>query len=73
MVAFNRELVILVAGSNADTYLPGARIVPIIAFSHFLHGFYVILTAGVFAEGRSRVLPLVVISGAAVNVGLNLF
>ncbi|HCK12391.1 MAG: hypothetical protein CME21_07205 [Gemmatimonadetes bacterium] len=72
VVAFNRELVILVAGSNADTYLPGARIVPIIAFSHFLHGFYVILTAGVFAEGRSRVLPLVVISGAAVNVGLNL-
>ncbi len=71
VIAFNRELVILVAGANADTYLPGAKIVPIVAFSHFLHGFYVILTAGVFAEGRSRVLPFVVISGALLNVGLN--
>ena len=72
VVAFSRELVTLVAGANAATYLPGAAIVPIVTFSHFLHGFYVILTAGVFAEGRSRVLPLVVVTGAVVNVGLNL-
>ena len=71
VVAFNRELVILVAGSNAETYLPGAAIIPIVTLSHFLHGFYVILTAGVFAEGRSRILPLVVISGAALNIAIN--
>jgi O-antigen/teichoic acid export membrane protein len=72
VIAFNRELVTLIAGDNAATYLPGAEIVPIVTFSHFLHGFYVILTAGVFAEGRSRVLPLVVVAGAVVNIGLNL-
>ncbi|HAA76663.1 TPA: hypothetical protein DCE37_16250 [Candidatus Latescibacteria bacterium] len=71
-IAFNRELVSLIAGANADTYLPGAHIVPIVTMSHFLHGFYVILTAGVFAEGRSRVLPLVVVAGAIVNLGINL-
>lgn len=72
VIAFNRELVTLIAGDNAETYLPGAKIIPIVTFSHFLHGFYVILTAGVFAEGRSRILPLVVVSGAAVNITLNL-
>jgi O-antigen/teichoic acid export membrane protein len=72
VVAFNRELVTLVAGSNAATYLPGAAIIPIVTLGHFFHGFYVILTAGVFAEGRSRILPLVVIAGAIVNVALNL-
>ncbi len=71
MVAFNRELVTLVAGENAAIYLPGARIIPIVTLGHCLHGFYVILTAGVFAEGRSRMLPLVVITGASINLGLN--
>jgi O-antigen/teichoic acid export membrane protein len=72
VVAFNRELVTLVAGDNAETYLPGAAIIPIIILGHFLHGFYVILTAGVFAEGRSRILPLVVVAGAIVNVVINI-
>ena len=72
-VAFNRELVGLVAGEKAVTYLPGAGIIPIVTLGHFLHGFYVILTAGVFIEGRSRVLPLVVFAGAFVNVCLNWF
>ena len=73
VVAFNRELVILISGENAEIYLPGATIVPIVALSHFLHGFYVILTAGVFSEGRSRILPLVVVTGAFVNIVLNVF
>lgn len=71
-VAFKAELVRLIAGANAETYLPGAVVIPIVTLSHFLYGFYVILTAGVFAEGRSRVLPMVVVAGAIVNIGLNL-
>ena len=69
---FARDLILLGCGSNAAEYLPAQGVIPIVTLAFLLSGLYIILTAGVYAEGRSRMLPLVVGVGAVVNVGFNL-
>ena len=70
--AFAREIVVLVAGGNAETYLKGVQVVPLIGLAFFFYGLYVILTAGVYAKGRAGALPVIVGAGACVNVAINL-
>jgi O-antigen/teichoic acid export membrane protein len=71
-VSFRRELIGLICGGNAADYLTAEGIVGPITFAYMLFGAYVLLTAGVFTEGRSRMLPAIVGGGAAVNVAINL-
>ena len=70
---FSRELIMLAAGSNASDYLSGQGVIPLIILSYALYGIYVILTAGVYAKGRAKILPVTVGAGAVANVGINLF
>lgn len=70
---FSRELIMLAAGSNASDYLSGQGVIPLIILSYALYGIYVILTAGVYAEGRAKILPVIVGAGAGANIGMNLF
>jgi len=70
-VAFRRDLIKLICGGNAADYLPAEGIVAPVTFAYLLFGAYVLLTAGVFAEGRSRMLPAIVGGGAALNVAIN--
>ena len=72
IAAFSRELILLVSGHNAPVYLPGQAVVPLIALAYLFYGLYVILTAGIYAEARTRMLPAIVGAGAVLNVGLNL-
>ncbi len=69
---FARDLILLACGSKAADYLPAQGVIPIVTLAFLFSGIYIILTAGVYAEGRSRMLPVVVGVGASVNVGLNL-
>ncbi len=69
---FARELILLVAGSNAPVYLKGQDIVAPILLAFLFSGIYVIFTAGVYAEKRTRMLPAIVGAGAVVNIGINL-
>ena len=69
--AFSHELIVLVAGSRAPTYLPGQNVIPLVTLAFLLYGLYVILTAGIYARGRARMLPVVVGLGAAINLGAN--
>ena len=71
-IAFSRELITLVGGEKASEYLPGHGVIPLVTLGHTLYGIYVILTAGVYAEGRARMLPGIVVAGAIVNVSINL-
>ena len=72
LAAFPRELILLVAWDNAPAYLPGQNVIALVALAYLCNGFYVILTAGVYVEGRSRVLPAIVGAGAVLNVAMNL-
>ena len=72
VTGFSRELILLVGGERAPDYLDGHVVIPIVTLGHTLYGIYVILTAGVYAEGRARMLPGIVIAGAIVNVCINL-
>ena len=69
--AFARELILLVAGPQAAQYLPGANLVPPVTLAFVASGIYIILTAGVFAEGRARMLPGIVGAGALLNAAIN--
>jgi O-antigen/teichoic acid export membrane protein len=48
-----------------------SNIIPYIAFSYIMYGFYVIMLAGVFIKKRTIFLPLAALTGAVLNVGLN--
>lgn len=72
VTGFGRDLILLVGGANAFHYLPGYPLLPILTLGHLLYGIYVILTAGVYAEGRTRMLPGVVAAGAGLNLAINL-
>ena len=73
LATFAREIIVLIAGDNAPTYLEGIRVVPIVGLAFFFHGLYIILTAGVYAEGRAGSLPFIVGTGACVNIAINIF
>lgn len=70
--AFAREIVILIAGGNAQTYLKGVQVVPLVGLAFFFFGLYIILTAGVYAKGRAGALPFIVGACACINVAVNL-
>ncbi len=70
--AYSRELIYLIAGPKSSLYLEAEAVVPLITLSYLFYGFYVILTAGVYVESRTRLLPAIVGTGAAVNVGMNI-
>ncbi len=72
VTGFSRDLITLVGGDRAADYLSGHVVIPVVTLGHLLYGVYVILTAGVYAEGRARMLPGIVIAGAIVNVSINL-
>ena len=73
LATFAHEIIVLIAGDNAPTYLEGIRVVPIVGLAFFFHGLYIILTAGVYAEGRAGSLPFIVGTGACVNIAINIF
>ena len=73
LATFAREIIVLIAGDNAPTYLEGIRVVPIVGLAFFFHGLYIILTGGVYAEGRAGSLPFIVGTGACVNIAINIF
>ncbi|MCY3870884.1 MAG: flippase [Gemmatimonadetes bacterium] len=73
LATFAREIIVLIAGDNAPTYLEGIRVVPVVGLAFFFHGLYIILTAGVYAEGRAGSLPFIVGTGACVNIAINIF
>ena len=63
LATFAREIIVLIAGENAQTYLEGIRVVPLVGLAFFFYGLYIILTAGVYAEGRAGSLPFIVGDG----------
>ncbi len=73
LATFAREIIVLIAGDNAETYLEGIRVVPLVGLAFFFHGLYIILTAGVYAEGRAGSLPFIVGTGACANIVINIF
>lgn len=48
-----------------------SNIIPYVAFSYIIYGFYIIMLAGVFIEEKTKYIPLAALTGAALNVGLN--
>ena len=73
LATFSHEFIVLVAGRNAQYYLPGKDVVPLVGLAFFSYGLYVILTAGVYIHGRANALPAIVGAGALLNIALNLF
>lgn len=72
LATFAHEIIVAVAGNNAEIYLKGIKIVPIVALAFLLYGLYVILTAGIYAKKRAGSLPFIVGTGAVVNVAINI-
>ena len=59
-------------------YAPGrplslANIIPFIAFSYIVYGFYIIMLPGLYIREKTVYLPMATFSGAALNLGLNFF
>jgi O-antigen/teichoic acid export membrane protein len=52
-------------------FLSGLSIVPIILLAYLFNGLYMNFTAGIYIEEKTKYFPLVTISGAIVNVGVN--
>lgn len=50
-----------------------ANIIPVVALAYILHGFYIIMMAGVFLRDKTKLLPLAPVLGAVVNIGANIF
>ena len=71
--AVSGELIRLVSGANADTYFRGHSVVPVVTFAYVLYGLYIALTAGIYVEARTRVLPPIIAVGAGVNIWLNIY
>ena len=69
---FGKEFILLIAGAESANYLPARDIIPLITLAFLFSGIYIVLTAGVYVEGRSRALPVVVGAGAVINFGINL-
>jgi len=68
MVLFKNEIFSLYAPGK-PIYL--SNIIPYVAFSYIIYGFYIIMLPGVFFLEKTIYLPLATFAGAVVNVGLN--
>lgn len=53
-------------------FLEGLSIVPIILLAYLFNGLYMNFTAGIYIEEKTKYFPIVTISGATVNVAVNL-
>ena len=53
-------------------FLEGLSIVPIILLAYLFNGLYMNFTAGIYIEEKTKYFPIVTISGALVNVIVNL-
>jgi O-antigen/teichoic acid export membrane protein len=73
MSALAGDFIRLVSGANAETYIAGRPVVPLITFAFVLYGLYIALTAGVYVESRTRILPAIIAAGAGLNIGLNIY
>ena len=72
LATFAREIIVLIAGDNAQIYLEGIQVAPLVGLAFFFYGLYIILTAGVYAKGRAGSLPFIVGTGACVNIVVNI-
>ncbi|GAG19904.1 unnamed protein product, partial [marine sediment metagenome] len=70
MVLFRNEIFSLYDLTNKFP-VSLSNIIPYVAFSYIMYGFYIIMLAGVFIEEKTKYLPLATLTGAALNVGLN--
>ena len=61
LTIFGRSII----GAN---YLSGLVIVPVILFAYLFNGMYVIFTAGIYIEEKSKYVPMMTGIGATVNV-----
>ena len=66
---FRREIFALYASKNFKLSL--SEIVPFVSCAYIFFGFYIIMLAGIFIREKTKVLPLVTFTGAALNLGLN--
>ncbi|MBT3603900.1 MAG: flippase [Candidatus Latescibacteria bacterium] len=73
LATFSHECIVLIAGSNAQDYLVGKQVIPLVALAFFFYGLYVIITAGVYIHGKANALPAIVGAGAILNILLNVF
>jgi len=71
MVLFRNEIFSLYDITNKFP-VSLSNIIPYVAFSYIIYGFYIIMLAGVFIEEKTKYLPLAALTGAALNVGLNI-
>ena len=65
---FRREIFMLYAPKLPVSL---AGIVPYVSFSYIFFGFYIIMMAGIFIREKTRYLPVVTFTAAALNLGLN--
>lgn len=55
------------------SFLSGIFIVPVVLLAYLFYGMYVNFTAGLYIEEKTQYFPYVTITGALVNVVINLF
>lgn len=70
--SFSKELILIISGNQAPIYISAQPIIPLITLAYLFYGLYIILTAGIYAKNRTKMLPAIVGSGAALNCGINL-
>ncbi len=63
LATYARECIILIAGDRSEDYLIGHPVIPLVALGFLFYGLYIVLTAGVYAEGKTARLPLVGVPG----------
>jgi O-antigen/teichoic acid export membrane protein len=71
MAAVAPELIRLIAGDR-QAYAVAADVVPVIAFACAAQGTYTMLVGPIFLRRRTGFLPLMTVSSAVANVGLNI-
>ena len=65
--ALGEELVLVMA---ASTFHDAYKVIPLVALSYVLYGCYFQMAAGIYVEGKTRRSAILMVVGAAVNVGL---
>jgi len=66
---FRNELFPLYASPKYPLSL--AHVVPFVSFAYIFFGFYIIMLAGIFIREKTKYLPVVTFTAAAINIGLN--
>jgi O-antigen/teichoic acid export membrane protein len=69
-VALGGEITVRVIAERS--YWSGASVIPLVAFAYFLNGFQYCVAPGIHLGGKTHLLPLITLTGAASNIVLNL-